>query len=53
MTIPEKHQLKVARETLKKSELFASLMGGPSRKEAMAIIKRLTKKRGEKKCIKL
>lgn len=42
LTVPEKHQLKVARDTLKMSDIGASIMGGPTKEEARAIILKLT-----------
>ena len=42
LTIPEKHQLKIARDTLKMSKIGASIMGGMSHKEAREIIFKLT-----------
>ncbi len=42
MTVPERHQLKVARDTLKMSDVGARVMGGPSKEEARRIIARLT-----------
>lgn len=42
LTIPERHQLKVARDTLKMNDAFARIMGGPSKQEAREIIRRLT-----------
>lgn len=44
LTTAEKHQLKIARETLKLSEFGARVMGGMNHDEARAIIKRLTGK---------
>jgi hypothetical protein len=44
LTIPERHQLKIARDTLKMSEAGARIMGGPNHAEAREIIKRLTGK---------
>lgn len=44
LTVPERHQLKIARQTLKYSDAGALIMGGPTKKEAREIIKRLTKK---------
>jgi len=44
LTIPEKHQLRVARQTLKYSDIGARIMGGPTKDEARAIILRLTGK---------
>ena len=45
MTIPERHQLRIARQTLRYSDVGAFIMGGPSKDEARAIIYRLTGKR--------
>jgi hypothetical protein len=45
LTVPEKHQLKVARQTLRMNDSFARIMGGPSKDEARDIIERLTGKR--------
>ncbi len=44
LSIPEKHQLKIARDTLKMSNIGARIMGGMTKKEAKEIIKRLRKK---------
>lgn len=44
LTVPEKHQLKIARQTLKMSEAGALIMGGPNHAEAREIIKHLTGK---------
>lgn len=42
LTVPERHQLKIARKTLKYSDAGARIMGPPSKAEARTIIKRLT-----------
>lgn len=42
LTVPEKHQLKIARRTLELSEVGALILGGPNHKEAREIIFRLT-----------
>lgn len=42
LSVPEKHQLKIARDTLKMNETMARVMGGPSHAEAREIILRLT-----------
>jgi hypothetical protein len=42
LSVPEKHQLKVALQTLKYSDVGARIMGGPTKVEAREIIKRLT-----------
>lgn len=47
LSVPEQHQLRVARQTLKMSDMGARIMGGPTKQEAREIIKRLTKKRKE------
>ena len=44
LTVPEKHQLRVARRTLKFSDAGAFIMGGPTKQEAREIILRLTGK---------
>lgn len=44
LSVPEKHQLKVARQTLKMNDTMAGVMGGPSKAEARKIIKKLTGK---------
>lgn len=44
LTIPEKHQLKIARKTLTYSDVGASCMGGPTKEEARKIILQLTGK---------
>jgi hypothetical protein len=45
LSVPEMHQLRVARDTLKMSDTFAAIMGGPSKAEAVEIIERLTGRR--------
>jgi len=42
LTVPEQHQLKIARKTLTYSDVGARIMGGPTKAEARAIIKKLT-----------
>ena len=42
LTVPERHQLKIAKDTLKMSDIGAMIMGGPTKKEAREIIKKLT-----------
>ncbi len=42
LTVPEKHQLAIARKTLTYSDAGAMIMGPPSKADARAIIKRLT-----------
>lgn len=47
LSVPEQHQLRIARDTLKMSPIMARVMGGPSEAEALAIIARLTAKQGK------
>ena len=42
LSIPEKHQLKIARSTMKMSDVGAMIMGSMTKKEAQEVIKRLT-----------
>lgn len=42
LSVPEQHQLKVARRTLEMSDVGARIMGPPTKAEAREIIKRLT-----------
>jgi hypothetical protein len=42
LSVPERHQLKIARDTLKMNDVFARIMGGPSKDESREIIYRLT-----------
>ena len=44
MNIFDKHQLRIARDTLRMSDAGALIMGGPTNAEARAIIKKLTGK---------
>lgn len=44
LSVPEQHQLKIARKTLKMPDAIVGVMGPPSKAEARAIIKRLTSK---------
>jgi len=44
LSVPEKHQLKIARDTLKMSDAGANVMGGPTKEEAKEIIARLEAK---------
>ncbi len=44
LSVPEKHQLAVAYKTLKMNPAMVGVMGGPSRKEAIETIKKLTGK---------
>jgi hypothetical protein len=42
LSVPERHQLKIARKTLTLSDVGAVCMGGPSKEEARRIIQDLT-----------
>lgn len=42
LTVPERHQLRVARDTLRMSDIGALCMGGPTKAEAREIIRKLT-----------
>ena len=42
LTVPEKHQLAIAYKTMKMPEAMLGVMGGPTKAEAQATIKRLT-----------
>lgn len=44
LSVPEKHQLKIAKQTLKYSDVGARIMGGMTKEEARIIIKKLTGK---------
>ena len=50
LTIPERHQLKVARATLLLSDGMAVVMGGPTKHEARGIIQGLTGRRPCEEC---
>jgi len=47
LTVPQKHQLRIARSTLKMSDAGANIMGGPTKAEALEIIKKLTRNPAE------
>jgi len=42
LSVPDRHQLKIARDTLKMNDVFVAVMGGPTKEEAREIILRLT-----------
>ena len=44
LSIPERHQLRIARDTMRMTPAMARIMGGPSVDEAIKIIRRLTAK---------
>lgn len=49
LTIPEQHQLKIAKQTMKLSEVGAMILGGMSHATAKTIIKRLEGERNDKR----
>ena len=42
LSVPEQHQLRIARQTLKMSDAMIAVMGGMTKDEAREIIRRLT-----------
>ena len=44
LSVPQKHQLKIAKKTLQMSDAGAAIMGGMTKPEAREIIKKLTGK---------
>lgn len=44
LSVPEQHQLKIARDTLKMNDVMVNVMGGMTKAEARAIILKLTGK---------
>jgi hypothetical protein len=42
LSVPEKHQLAIAKKTLKMPDAMVGVAGGPTKAEARAIIKKLT-----------
>lgn len=42
LTVPEKHQLRIAYKTMKMTDAGALVMGGMTKDEARAVIKKLT-----------
>lgn len=47
LSVPEKHQLAIARKTLTYSDIGARIMGGMTKDEARAIILKLTGKKAK------
>ena len=43
LSIPEQHQLRIARDTLRMNDVMARIMGGMTKDEARAIVARLGK----------
>ncbi len=44
LTVPEHHELKIARRTMKLTDQMITVLGGPSKSEARATIRRITGK---------
>jgi hypothetical protein len=44
LTVPERHQLKIARDTLRMPDAMVGVMGGPTKAQAREIVRRLTGK---------
>jgi hypothetical protein len=42
LSVPEKHLLAIAKKTLKMNDTSIKIMGGPNRKEAEEIVRRLS-----------
>ncbi|GAG49386.1 unnamed protein product [marine sediment metagenome] len=42
LSVPERHQLRIARDTLKMNDVGVKVIGGPSKQEAREIIRKLT-----------
>ena len=38
LTIPEQHQLRIARKTLQMNDIFVAIMGGMTKEEAQRIV---------------
>ena len=53
LSVPEKHQLKIAYDTLKMPDPIVAVMGGPTKEEAIKIIKQLTGRTVKKESMKL
>ena len=45
LSVPERHQLRIAYDTLKMSDVGARIMGGPTKEQARQIIYELTGRR--------
>lgn len=45
LSVPQQHQLRIARQTLRLSDLGARILGGPTKEEARRTIQELTGKR--------
>jgi len=44
LTVPERHQLRIARDTLNMPDAMVGVLGGPDKEQARAIIRHLTGK---------
>lgn len=44
LSVPERHQLRIARDTLNMPDAMVGVLGGPDKAESRAIIRRLTGK---------
>jgi len=44
LSVFDKHQLKIARDTLKMNDVMAKILGGMTKEEAREVIKRFTGK---------
>ncbi|KKL26373.1 hypothetical protein LCGC14_2395950 [marine sediment metagenome] len=45
LTVPEQHQLKIAKDTLRMPDAMVGVMGGPTKEQAREIIKKLESKK--------
>ena len=45
LTVPDQHQLKIAKDTLRMPDAMVGVMGGPTKEEAREIIKKLESKK--------
>lgn len=54
LSVPDRHQLRIARDTLRMSDAMVAVMGGPDKATARKIIRELTGKEpieeGERQC---
>lgn len=48
LSVFDKHQLRIARATLKMKEAMVNIMGGMTKDEALAVIKRLEERENER-----
>jgi len=52
LSVPEQHQLKIAKDTLRMPDAMARVMGGPTKEQAREIIKELTGKEAKDETIR-